>query len=215
MSEQRDQNRFVRLLKRGTELLSRGKPQQAISYLERARKIAPDNFDVKLNLSGAYILTKKFKAAVKILEELRASEPQNVMVWTNLGAAYLGNPVLARPEEQEQAIAAFKTAYELDVETPNAAYNIGLIYRDRREYHLAEHWFGKALQTNPQDNDARSLLAQMREKGGGGRWVSKGISQHFEPGCRRPDCRRFLSIRLLLITINWSPGRRGLLRRRR
>lgn len=52
--------------------------------------LKPEHLDASLNLSGAYILTKKFKQAVRLLETLREQAPDNAMVWTNLGAAYLG-----------------------------------------------------------------------------------------------------------------------------
>ena len=165
MSEKQQQSRFNRLRNRGTELLRRGRPEQATSYLERAQKIDANDFDVNLNLSGAYILTKKFRQAVPILENLRDNHPENEMVWTNLGAAYLGNPVLARPEEQLLAISAFEKAYELNPLTPNVAYNLGLIFRDRRNFNQAAKWFKVAVTTNPNDEDAKSLLRRMEQKG--------------------------------------------------
>jgi tetratricopeptide (TPR) repeat protein len=82
------------------------------------------------------------------------------MLWLNLGAAYLGNPVLALDRHQQQAIRAFQRALELHPEAPNAAYNIGLIYRDRKELDNAIHWFGQAVQHNPGDADAYRLLAR-------------------------------------------------------
>jgi tetratricopeptide (TPR) repeat protein len=130
--------------------------------LEKAFELDPDHVDVAINLSGVYILTKKFKKAVKLLEPFSQQHPDHVMIWTNLGAAYLGNPVLARNEEQLQAIAAFTNAIEVNPATPNVAYNIGLIHRDRQEIDKAIHWFQRAIQTNPSDKDARSLLQKLQ-----------------------------------------------------
>lgn len=161
-----EQSDFRSLLRHGSALLHRGKAQEAIPYLQHAYAIEPQDFDASLNLSGAYILTKKFRQAVEILEKLRQQAPNNVMVWTNLGAAYLGNPVLAADEEQLQAIAAFKKALTLDPNAPNVAYNIGLIHRDRKEFAEAIAWFKEALQANPKDGDARRLLAQLEQKNG-------------------------------------------------
>ena len=161
--DQKSDLEFDALFQRGSELLHRGKVNDAVPLLQKAHTLNPDHFDASLNLSGAYILTKKFKRAVSLLEQLRKQAPNNVMVWTNLGAAYLGNPVLARDEEQLQAIAAFKQALQLDPVAPNVAYNIGLIYRDRREYDLAIAWFEQAVQANPHDQDARNLIKDLRE----------------------------------------------------
>ncbi len=143
------------LIRRGTMLLQRGKHIQALEPLEKAYKQDAANFDAGLNLSAALIMNKKFKQAIPILEALRDQEPDNAMLWTNLGAAYLGNPVLAKGEDQLKAIAAFRTALEFEPETPNGAYNIGLIYKDRKEWGIAAQWFEVALQVKPDDADAR------------------------------------------------------------
>ncbi len=119
--------------------------------------------DTAVNLSGAYILTNKFRQAVPILETLADHYPDNPAIWTNLGAAYLGNPILAEDEDQRRAIVAFEQALALDPIAPHVAYNIGLIYRDRRETEQAIAWFHRALQANPNDRDARRLIAQLSQ----------------------------------------------------
>lgn len=154
---------FETLFRRGTQLLQRGETNKAVPLLERANQLDPFYIDAAINLSGAYILTKKFKKAVQLLAPLAETEPDHVMIWTNLGAAYLGNPVLARGEEQLQAIDAFKKALNLNPIAPNVAYNIGLIYRDRREFEKAIAWFERAIQANPNDKDARSLIDRLRK----------------------------------------------------
>ena len=161
LNERGRQLRARALFSRGTELLQSEQPEQALGLLQQAHKLDPEHPDLTLNLSSAYILTRKFKQAVPLLEKLLEEEPSNVMVWTNLGAAYLGNPILARREEQERAIEAFKQALVHDPVAPNVAYNIGLIYRDQKNVGEAAYWFRKALQVNPRDRDARMWLDKM------------------------------------------------------
>jgi tetratricopeptide (TPR) repeat protein len=150
--------KFTPLFRRGTQLLHRQELEKAIALLEKAHALDPEHVDAIINLSGAYILTKKFKRAAALLEPLSKREPHHVMVWTNLGAALLGNPILAQEEAQLAAIAAFEQAYALNPAAPNVAYNIGLIYRDRGEKAIAVSWFQKALQANPRDKDAQTLI---------------------------------------------------------
>ncbi len=152
------------LVRRGTRLLQQGKHIQAVDPLAKAYKQEPDNFDAGLNLSAAYIMNKKFSLAIPILELLREQEPNNAMLWTNLGAAYLGNPVLAKGIDQLKAIAAFRTALEFDPEAPNVAYNIGLIYKDRKEWAIAAQWFELARQSKEDDPDARYWLDEMHKR---------------------------------------------------
>ena len=159
--ERQAEHRIYDLLRQGTEALHKGEIARAVRLLERAHRSDPANADVALNLGGALILAQAFTRAVSILEPLSEREPHNPMVWTNLGAAYLGNPVLARDQDQKQAIAAFERAIELDPATPNVAYNLGLIHRDRDEVDRALYWFQRALQTNPNDGDARSHIDKL------------------------------------------------------
>jgi tetratricopeptide (TPR) repeat protein len=152
-------------LRRGTEALERGKIGRAVDLLEQARRLDPHNLDLALNLGGAYILSKKFSKAVAVLEPLSEHDAENPMVWTNLGAAYLGNPVLASDAHQRRAIDAFKQALALNPQTPNVAYNLGLIFRDRGDVDRALYWFWRAVETDPDDRDARSYIKKLTRAG--------------------------------------------------
>jgi tetratricopeptide (TPR) repeat protein len=157
---------FEQLFENGTRLLHRGQADEALPLLKKAYELRPDHADAAINLSGAYILTKRFRKAIPVLEALSEQEPDNPMVWTNLGAAYLGNPVLAQDEHHVRAIAAFEQALRIDPIAPNVAYNIGLIYRDRKELDIAIYWFRQAIRANPADRDAHSLLAKLEAEMG-------------------------------------------------
>ncbi len=152
---------FLTFLQEGTRALQAGRVSMAIDLLRKAHNIDPLHEDTALNLASAYILTKKFKQAVPLLEPLSAQNPFNAMIWTNLAAAYLGNPVLAKDEDQLKAIETFKRALEVNPIAPNVAYNIGLIYIDRKDKTQALYWFNKAVQADPKDKDARSYIKKL------------------------------------------------------
>jgi Flp pilus assembly protein TadD len=158
MVDENDGRAFDELYAQGTQLLHRNEAKRAVEILEEAHELRPDHGDAAINLGGAYILSGRFKSAAIVLEIAVEVEPKNPIAWTNLGAAYLGNPVLARDDEQLKAIAAFTKALGLRPASPSVAYNIGLIYRDRKEWKEAENWFLEAIMTNPRDRDAISLL---------------------------------------------------------
>ncbi len=155
-------DRILHLIQQGTRLIGQGQVVEAVSLLEEAYRLDQANLDVALNLGAGYILTRRFRRAVRILEQLAQRDPDNPMVWTNLGAAYLGNPVLATDDNQRRALEAFKRALVLDAQAPNVAYNIGLIHKDRQEKAEALTWFQRALESNPQDRDARYWINQLR-----------------------------------------------------
>ena len=153
--------RAEKLAQRGTRLLHVNKPQTALPLLERARGLGLDSVDLALNLGAAYVLLGRFKQAIPLLESVRDREPDNGMIWTNLGAAYLGNPVLASDADQVRSIAAFEQALRVDPVAPHAAYNIALIYRDRRNLPETRRWLRRALQANPLDADAKRILERL------------------------------------------------------
>jgi len=157
---------YFKLLRRGTRALRNGRISEATRLLEQAYELNSTDGDIILNLGGAYILSKQFSKAVAILEPLSEREPDNPMVWTNLGAAYLGNPVLATSEKQQRAIGAFKLAIALNPKAPNVAYNLGLIYRDRKEIEQALYWFQRALEANPDDRDAQYYIRKLSQESG-------------------------------------------------
>lgn len=156
--------RARRLLNRGARLLEQGQVEEALSPLERAYELDSESVPTLINLGGAYVMAGRHKEAIPILEAARNAEPQNAMIWINLGAAYLGNPVLATPEQQMQAITAFERALELNPAAPNVHYNLGLIFVDRKESDLAMAAFRRAVQVNPLDRDAKQWLRQLEEK---------------------------------------------------
>ena len=156
--------RAQRLSNRGADYLRRGEAHNAISTLNRAHKLMPNDVLTAINLGGAYILAKKFALAIPILVKASEQEPRNEMIWTNLGAAYLGNPILAQDDQQRKAIQAFERAIEINPVTPNVHYNLGLIHRDRGEIEQAILRFRQAVQTNPHDRDACRALGRLEDQ---------------------------------------------------
>ncbi|MGQ9714130.1 MAG: tetratricopeptide repeat protein [Anaerolineae bacterium] len=144
------------LVNQGAHLLEAGRAQEALPFLEEAYRTAPEAVAVCINLGGAYILLGRYREAVPVLESAAEREPANPMIWVNLAAAYLGNPVLATPAQQERAIGALLRSVDLNPATPNAYYNLGLIYKDRGEWDQAAEAFAWAVKVNPLDRDARA-----------------------------------------------------------
>lgn len=149
------------LLSQGARLLAQNQPAEAVARLEQAAALLPDDPDVAINLGGAYVLLRRYNKAVAVLERASLLAPDNPMVWTNLAAGYLGSLELSGPEQQRKAIAAYERALDADPTTPHVHYNLGLIHHDRQDHAQAAHWFGRALELNPHDHDARRWLARL------------------------------------------------------
>jgi Flp pilus assembly protein TadD len=160
-SEAREE-RVRQLVGEGARLLSLHRPGEAITRLTEARQLDPRNVPAAINLGGAYILQGKFSQAVPVLEAAAQLEPDNVMIWTNLAAAYLGKLPFASMENQDRAIQAYERALALDAHVPHVHYNLGLIYMERKDYHRATAHFYRALETDPNDRDAKHYLQKLQ-----------------------------------------------------
>jgi predicted Zn-dependent protease len=154
----------VRLLvEEGARLLAAKRPGEAIVKLTEARDLDPQNSAVAINLGGAYILQGKHDRAIPLLEAASLLEPDNAMVWSNLAAAYLGKLPLATSERQQRAIEAYERVLALDARALHVHYNLGLIYLERDEPLQAASHFDSALETDPNDRDARYWLHKIQE----------------------------------------------------
>jgi tetratricopeptide (TPR) repeat protein len=163
--ERGGEQQFRRQLREGTRLLQQGKAREALPLLKRAHDLRPEHADAALNLGGAYLMAGRHREAVPVLEEAIARQPGNARLWISLGAAYLGNPILARDEQQRKALSAFQRALDLDPFAPSAAYNMGLIHRDRGEHDQAIAAFRRAAKSDPGDQDARRILSRLENEG--------------------------------------------------
>ncbi len=149
---------FHRALNESALLLVQNRPGEAVVLLLPLYEIAPEHPDVLINLSGAYILQRKWNKAVELLSAAVKRVDDNAMLWMNLGAAQLGRLETAGPRQQERAIQAYQRALEVDPKAPNAHYHLGLIYQQRGEFNRASALFQRALEVNPADRDARYWL---------------------------------------------------------
>lgn len=153
---------FRQALHSSAHLLRQNQPEEAEKLLIPLHNRVPSHLDVAINLSGAYILQRKWNKAVRVLKSVTEAHPNHSMLWMNLGAAQLGRLELSGPKQQAEAIQSFERALEIDPFTPNAHYQIGLIYKDQGALEKAATYFEGALKVSPTDRDARYWLEQIR-----------------------------------------------------
>jgi tetratricopeptide (TPR) repeat protein len=156
-----DELEFKSMLNESAQLLSQNRPDEAMEKLQRLYAEAADHPDVLINLSGAYILQRKWDKAVKLLTQAVKAHPNHAMLWMNLGAAHLGRLEVAGPKQQEKAIDAYQQALQANPEVPNAHYHLGLIYKERGELTRAAAFFQRALEVDMADRDARYWLDRL------------------------------------------------------
>lgn len=113
----------------GSNLKNQGKDAEAKEYFNRAidvlsegRKFYPDDTDMLLFLSNAYIGADRISEATTQFEAGVKADPSNKYYRYNYGVLLLGAEKFAEAEEQ------FKRALEIDQNYNNAIYNLGVTY---------------------------------------------------------------------------------------
>ena len=93
-----------------------------ISLLEKGRKLYPNDSDLLLTLSNAYISAHKIDVAINAFKQGVMQDPNNKYYRYNYGVLLLGK------NDFENSIAQFEKAIEIDPEYENAIYNIAVAY---------------------------------------------------------------------------------------
>ncbi len=95
---------------------------KTVDILEKGRKEYPDDSDILLLLSNAYIAADKIDVAKDAFKVGVEKEPENKYYRYNYGVLLLG------ANEFEPAAVQFAKAIEIDPEYKNAIYNLGVTY---------------------------------------------------------------------------------------
>src|SRR5438045_1239663 len=171
-------DRAADLLNSGTELLARGKIDEAVAHYEQAVKLNPEDEDSHYNLALA--LAKQGNRAAAEEEYLEA-----LRIYPDYAEAHnnLGN-LLAADGRLEQAIAHFKEALLLSPDNASAHNNLGNALARQGKIAEAISCFREALGLKPDYLEARynlgsAYLAQKR--------LDEAISEFTDILRRRPD----------------------------
>ena len=147
---------------------------EAIKVLEDGRKKYPENGDILLRLSNAYIGANKLDVAMSAFKAGVEKEPANKYYRYNYGVLLLNAKDYTGAEEQ------FKKAVEIDPEYTNAIYNLAVTYvrwgaqmREdmeakgevndsyKEKFSAAIPYLEKYLQINPKEAQIWELLGRV------------------------------------------------------
>ncbi|NMB81100.1 MAG: tetratricopeptide repeat protein [Ignavibacteria bacterium] len=95
---------------------------KAIVVLEKGKTKFPNDGEILLRLSNAYIAANKLDVAMGAFKEGVEREPNNQYYHYNYGV------LLLNANKYTEAEAEFKRAIEIDPEYINAVYNLGVVY---------------------------------------------------------------------------------------
>ncbi len=147
---------------------------KAIEVLEKGRQKYPDDGEILLRLSNAYISANKLDVAMSAFKAGVEKEPNNKYYRYNYGV------LLLNADNYSEAETQFKAAIELDPDYTNAVYNLAVTYirwgakiREEMEekgevsdaykekFNAAIPYLEKYLAVNPQEPTIWELLGKV------------------------------------------------------
>jgi len=142
-------------LRRGVELESAGRLDEAIVEHERARSLNPRFEQVRLNL---FTLYARAGLIGKAEEEYRAIQALN----PNLAESHYNYGVMkAERQEYSAAAEAFRRCLATNPHHPQAHYNLGRIDEIEQRYDAALDHYRESTRLDPANRESRFQLARM------------------------------------------------------
>ncbi len=117
--------------------------QRAKDYYAKAGKLFEDN---------------KFEEAIGLYTKAQAEDPAYTSAYFNRALAYA---ILSRYDE---AIADAQKVLDMEPDSYDAPYVMGIISEYQQHYKAAKDWYEKALKKNPDYEQAKARLEQLKSK---------------------------------------------------
>lgn len=139
----------------GLACIKAQRPMEAISPMQCARDLAPNDYDCQLGLADAYYLSQQPAHALPEYVRAASLNAKAVLPWSNAGALYRES---GRPE---LALDVLAKALTIDPTHPGALCNSALALHDLGEFTAARDSVELALQSRPDYPEAywnRALL---------------------------------------------------------
>ncbi|MCP5005196.1 MAG: tetratricopeptide repeat protein, partial [Planctomycetes bacterium] len=146
--------------RRGLDALRAGRPEVAVLWLEKARRLAPEDFEVRLNLGAALTRLGRPRRALGSYREALRLRPENPRTHFNLGTT------LASLGEDDEALAALRRAVELNGDYRQAHFNLGQILQRLGHDQEALVHLDEVLRIDPRHLSARISRARLLARRG-------------------------------------------------
>jgi tetratricopeptide (TPR) repeat protein len=136
----------------GILLLQQNKLQDALSTLEAAHRLAPDDAKTLYGLARTEMELQQMPPAEKYMREYLAMKPEDATAHYGLGR------ILAMQQRPEEAQPEFQRSIELKPQQVESYYELGQIALDSGNLSLATQEFDKAIAVDPRHGGALTGL---------------------------------------------------------
>ena len=181
-------------IEKGWSLISLGDYAGAITALEKALQLSPNEVQAQSLLGWAQMLAEDYDNALATFSRVLMKEPANALARINVGYICLKKRIFG------EAIEHLSKAIRLDNDrkaTLYAHYYLGLVYLEREMYEDAQTFFRKTLQLGPNLIEAwfelgRALWFAGERDQAVATWTEGHKTNRFNPWAKR--CREMLDL---------------------
>ncbi|EFI35865.1 Tetratricopeptide TPR_2 repeat protein [Desulfonatronospira thiodismutans ASO3-1] len=145
-------------LEKARSLLKEGQQDKADASLRKLVREFTDDFDLKINIADILISAEAYEKALDYLKMAYRDNPRSVHIYNRLGMALRK---LGRFEDSEKA---YSQALKITPQDEYLHFNMGRLYMDMQQWNKALHSAYKALEINPDFEQARKMLHYSQKK---------------------------------------------------
>lgn len=150
---------------------------KAVEAYTQALKLKPDYIEARRQLVVLHREANRLDEAHQLVIAALEQEPRGFDWWTALGDIHF------RRGQIDQAHDAFRQAFTIDQERPEAHRNLGLVFLEQQKIGWAIGAFTSTVRLAPDDYESYFLLARAQEKGS--QWASAEANYRKAYGLRR------------------------------
>lgn len=143
---------------RGKNLLEKKKFKEAKVTFDKLTLTYREDTDLKAEIAELYLEAERYEEALDYLNQALADFPESVHLYNRIAI------VLRKMGKFETAESYFKNALKYGKDDPGLFFNMGRLYVDWKKWSMVEKTAKRALQLEPNFEEAQKMLNFARKK---------------------------------------------------
>ena len=139
-----------------------GRLAKAVTHMQRASELMPDDLDILTILTGIYLDMDNSEAAIETLERARATAPRNAEVFFNMGAIYINVANAELTKGQKIYVAA--AGADMPSKAIMAKEALAHFEKAQTGYSEGLYFMDNVLALDPDDDDANQAIKDIRDR---------------------------------------------------